>query len=257
MVFDGAESDLTYQWRFYANSIDTLGADKVLRTQVSNAPGSYSVELQVTQKSNNLSALMRYQVEVVAPVPSGWMVLYEKGGNTDVDLIRSPLFIAGAQEGIKRSIYSASNGASLPGKPVSVLFVSNDISYIFTTETGVKVQNTDFARAQDFNQLFVGTAPLAQPEGFWLGSFNRGALVNGGKTYWFDSDAIIGEVTIDEKGYEAAPFVYPHYTKYGGFYDQKNMRFAIIEQQTSQAGLFPNATGNARFNLNNRSEERL
>lgn len=260
VVVDVPDTDLVYQWRLYGGggTIDTLGTEKVLDTFVGRAPGTYTAELQVTKRSIGLSALMRYQVIVVAPVPSGWMVAYEKDGGTDVDLIRAPEFISGVQDNVLRNVYSTTNGAVLPGSPVSVLYISSSISYVFTTVGGVKVQNTDFATAQDFNQLFIGNPPsIVRPEAFWLGSFNRGTLVNNGSVYWFDSDVIVGEISIDSRGYEAAPYIYAQLGQYGGFYDQRNMRFAIIQQQTSQAGLYADANSTAQFNLNNIGKELL
>ncbi len=255
LVFDGDEADLTYLWRLYGgeNKFDTLSFERVLNAPISRPAGvTYTVELQVTKKSNNLSTLMRYQVSVVSALSSGWLVAYEKDGGTDVDVIRAPEFISGVRDTVIRNVFSKANGSALPGTPVSVLYLSTTLSYLYTSETGVKLQNTDFQKVQNFNQIFVGSVPQTiKPEGFWPGTFYRGALINDGDVYWMDSDVLIARVIVDDKGYEAAPFVYYNYAKFGGFYDQLNMRFLTIEQYSSQAGKYANAASSARFNLNN------
>lgn len=254
VVFDGPESDLIYQWRLYAGTgdIDTLGFEKVLNSPILRNPGTYNVELQVTRTSNNLSALMRYQVAVVPPVPSGWMVAYETGGNTDVDIIRSPEFINGVEETVLRNVFSTTNGYAVPGIPVSLFYINNDISYVYTSSGGVKVQNTDFRQVQDFAQMFIGGPPeVVKPQAFWPGSYYAGAIVNDGDIYWMQDNVFVGKVIVDELGYEAAPFIYFQFVKYGGFYDQLNMRFLMAEQLTSQGSKYVDANPSARFNLNN------
>ncbi|WEK37025.1 MAG: PKD-like family lipoprotein [Candidatus Pseudobacter hemicellulosilyticus] len=261
VVYEGDVSQLTHLWRLYAanNAFDTLSKRAVVDTVITRPPGTYTVEYEATDRTG-LKALMQYTVVVTSATPSGWMVAYENAeGNTDVDLIRSALFMTGSPDVVLRNIYSGRNGAALPGKPVSVLYVTTGLGYLFTNTTGVKVQNTDFAFAQNFSQIFLLNNPPAvvKPEAFWLGSFNQGILVNNGDVYWASENSLIGKVTVDAKGYRAAPFVYQQYAKQGGFYDQLNRRFIIIEQQTSQATTFTNASGSARFNLNNIGKELL
>lgn len=261
LVYDGNTADLTYQWRLYAANgvFDTLSRKKTIDTVVTRPPGTYTLEFEAVQKSG-IKALMQYTVVVLSPIPSGWMIAYENAaGNTDVDIVRSPEFITGARDTIMRAVYSFRNGSALPGKPVSIAYFSTGLSHIYTTSGGVKVQNTDFAFVQDFSQMFLlGTPPeVVKPEAFWLGTFNGGILVNNGSVYWPSEGSYVGKVTVDAKGYKAAPFVYSQYAKQGGFYDQLNMRFITIEQQTSQAATYANASPSARFNLNNIGKELL
>lgn len=261
VVYDGDASQLTHLWRFYAanNTFDTLSRKKLVDTVIIRPPGTYTVEYEATDRTGR-KALMQFTVTVVSPIPSGWMVAYENAeGNTDMDLVRAPEFITGVRDTVIRNVYSKRNGSALPGKPVSVLYLSTALSYLFTDVTGVKVQNTDFAFVQNFSQIFLlGNPPeTVRPEAFWLGTFNQGMLVNNGDVYWASENSLVGKVTVDALGYKAAPFVYGQYAKQGGFYDQLNKRFIVVEQQTSQATTFQNASSGARFNLNNIGKELL
>ncbi len=252
IVYKGNQDELKGLWRLYVSAgvFDTLSRKTAIDTIISRPPGTYTLEFEALAPSG-LKALMQYTVVVLSPISSGWMVAYEKGGNTDVDIIRAPEFIPGVRDTVYRAAYSVINGP-MPGKPVSIFYTSANLAHIFTSATGVTVQNTDFRRAQSWSQLFFGTGPESvKPEGFYPGSFNSAILINKGEVYWSDNNLFVGKITADVNGYEAAPFIYPQYGKQGGFYDQKNMRFLTIEQQSSKAGFYPNADASAKFNLNN------
>lgn len=255
LTYEGNVSDLTYLWRLYvaANTFDTLSRKKNIDTVITRPPGTYTLEYEAVDKTGR-KALMQYTVIVQQPIPSGWMVAYElPGGGTDVDIIRAPEFITGVRDTIFRNAYSKRNGAPMPGKPVSIYYLTTAFTHLYTTQAGEKLQNTDFGFVQNYGQMFLLGNPPATPtpQAFLPGSFNQGMLVDDGGVYWSSENSYIGKVTVDTKGYEAAPFVYFHYAKQGGFYDQLNMRFVVIEQQNSQATLFVNADVSARFNLNN------
>jgi hypothetical protein len=256
VVYTGNVADLRYLWRLYASGstvIDTLSRQKNIDVPISRAPGAYLLELQATDTFTGRKALMQYSINVLPPIPSGWMVAYETAeGNTDVDIIRSPEFITTlTKDTILRKVFSGTNGTTLAGSPVSILYQSTSVSSLYTTTGGALIQNTDFKQLQNFQQTFVGSPPAAKPEAIWPGSFNGGILVNNKQVYWSDANAFVGKLTVDVLGYEAAPFIYVQFGQQGGFYDQLNMRFCVIQQQTSQAVTYTNASASARFNLNN------
>jgi hypothetical protein len=256
LVYTGSDSSmLTYQWRLYAADgvFDTLSRKKSINSIIARAPGNYTLEFKAKLPSG-IIAQMQYSLQVMSPIPSGYMVAYDApNGGTDVDVIRAPDFITGAKDTVMRNVYSSRNGTTLTGSPVAVSYFDATSCHLYTTKTGLKVSSTDFVYLQNFQQMFAMLNPpdTIAPQFYGPGSLNTGVFVNNGSVYWSYGGSYIGRVIADAKGYLAAPFVYTHYGKGGGFYDQKNMRFLTIEQQTSQASLFPNSNSTARFNLNN------
>jgi hypothetical protein len=220
---------------------------------VTRAPGNYTLEFKATLPSG-IIAQMQYTLQVLSPIPSGYMVAYDSpNGGTDVDIIRAPDFITGANDTVMRNVYSLRNGATLAGSPVSINYFSTKNCHLYTTTSAALVASTDFSFLQNFKQMFANANPpdTIAPQFYGPGTFNDGLLVNNGSVYWAYGGLYVGKILADAKGYVAAPFIYPHNGKEGGFYDQKNMRFITCDQQTSQAIIMPNANPTARFNLNN------
>lgn len=259
IVYNASPAELKGLWRLYvaAGVFDTLSRKLTIDTIITRPPGTYTLEFEATAP-NGLKAMTQYTVVVLPPIPSGWMAAYEKNGATEVDIIRAPEFIAGVKDTVYRTVYSKINGAPLPGTPVSILYFSSALTFIMSSESGASVQNTDFRRAQTFQQLFTGAPPeTVKPQALWPGTFNGGMLVNNGEVHWTTDNVYVGKITVDVAGYRAAPYIYTQFGKQGGFYDELNRRFITIEQQTSKAGTYANAAVAARFNLNNIGKDLL
>ncbi|MEJ2881677.1 PKD-like family lipoprotein [Pedobacter sp. GR22-6] len=258
VVYDGEASNLSYLWRVYGTTPDTVSKVKEFRSVISNNPGTYTAELQVTEKTTGIKALMRYSIIVNSPRPYGWLVAYETvaGGSTDVSLIRSTELIKTiSTDEVMRDIYSAVNGGPLAGAPIGM--VSNVSSptadMLFTTQAGVRLNRPDYKKLQDFNQLFVAGAPSPKPEAVMEVPFFGNHLINNGEVYWQYSGLYVGKISVDTKGYKAAPYGYALYGKNGGFYDMLNRRFIYMDQQVSQAATYPSpkSGSTSRFDLSN------
>lgn len=259
IVYNAAPSELKGLWRLYVSAgvFDTLSMKLSIDTVITRPPGTYTLEFEALAP-NGLKAMTQYTVVVLPPIPSGWMAAYEQNGATEVDIIRAPEFITGVKDTVYRAMYARINGAPMPGTPVSILYFSTALTYIMSSETGVSVQNTDFRRAQTFQQLFTGATPeTVKPQALWPGTFNGALLVNNGEVYWNSGNVYVGKITVDLAGYRAAPYIYSQFGKQGGFYDELNRRFITIEQQTSKAGKYADASAAARFNLNNIGKDLL
>ncbi len=249
VVYDGNESELTYVWQV---GTDTLARVKNINRTLSLAPGSYTLDLQV-KNSKGISAFMRYPLTVFAAVPPGWTVLYENAaGKSDVSLIRTrEMFTALAQDYVANGVVSSTNSGGIDGAPVAIHYMAAASTLILTKTGGAMLRNTDYLIAQTYANLFAGNTPPANPEAIYPGTFSRGVLM-ANKEVWFGYDNVFPtKVIITGSNYEAAPFYYPQASKQGGFYDSKNQRFVVIEQNTSVASLYANANASARFNLNN------
>ncbi|UYQ95796.1 PKD-like family lipoprotein [Chitinophaga horti] len=263
VVYSGDTANLTYLWRLYAttSTYDTLSNARNLDAPVSLKSGTYPLELIVTEKTTGLRAFMQYSVQVLAAIPSGWMVAYEKDGNTDVDLIRATDFIANlVKDTMINQAYSRSNEGPMPGTPLNITYLSTSASYLFTTKDAGGLQNTDFRKVMTYPQLFVGeTDPPYQFTSFHTGTYSQGMYINGKHAYWGSGGVMLGKLLTPDNtdNYEAAPFMVFMYARNGLFYDQQGMRFLFANQWSGTSSAFTNANAGARFNLNNMGKKLL
>jgi|GEM_PF-1356424 len=265
VVYTGDAANLTYLWRIYSASssgdpnaaptatvVDTISKVKIFKAQITRNPGNYWAEIQVTDKSTGVKALMRYTITVVASRPYGWLVAYEtpEGGNTDVALIRPKEIVNSVTEDVvMKNIYSAVNGGPLTGLPVRIV----GATMLVSEKGGARLNSPDYKKIADFPQMFVAGAPAPKPEGILERGIGGNHLVNNGDVYWEYSGAWVGKVTIDSKGYKAAPFGVRMYAKTIAFFDELNKRFLYVDQQVSQGGTFGGTVmqAGARFSLDN------
>jgi hypothetical protein len=125
----GAGDPLDYHWSIYkattggtAYPLDTLGAGAALDTIIPQPAGLWVVLFTVTQRETGIKAFMKTTLQIDEALSDGWMVLYEKEGDTDVGLIVNDRVKKNVtRERLFLDIYSASNGQRLSGKPVSIL----------------------------------------------------------------------------------------------------------------------------------------
>ncbi|QKJ32597.1 hypothetical protein HQ865_23480 [Mucilaginibacter mali] len=261
IVYDGDASNLTYLWRSYGSTADTLSKEKNLNvTNLTYVPGNYTAELQVTEKSTGIRALMRYSYTLLSLRADGWLVEYETaaGGSTDVALIRhNEENLNVTTDDVQMNIFSAINGAPLTGKPVAIISNTSSptLDAVYTDKTAATVNRPTYKVTLNFGQMFSSGAAPATPNIQAVGEipFFGNHIVNNGDVIWMYSGLLVGKITIDNKGYYAAPFMSTLYAQNGMFYDALNMRFCYLQQQTNQGAAFagPAAGFTPRFSLNN------
>ena len=95
---DAPESDYEFNWRIWSNEIGgvweqkEIGNSRNLTYEVAEIPGSYTLVLTVTNKKTEVKTHKQIYLAVQGSITEGWMVLQEKEGKTDFDLIMSPYF---------------------------------------------------------------------------------------------------------------------------------------------------------------------
>ena len=98
---DAPESDYEFNWRIWSNEIGgvweqkEIGNSRNLTYEVAEIPGSYTLVLTVTNKKTEVKTHKQIYLAVQGSITEGWMVLQEKEGKTDFDLIMSPYFSTG------------------------------------------------------------------------------------------------------------------------------------------------------------------
>ena len=265
VVYAGDTANLTYRYTLYASSgaIDTLGTTKNLSKTITRAPGTYTIELEATEKTSGVKAFMRYGLVVLPPVAPGMMVLYEKNnspGNSEIDVISSPAFTTStpaAVDSVFRGLYAQFNhNELLPGLPVPngfSFYVSPSGTtpvYVATTKSFVSLQRTDFQRLQNTSDLFLNATPATlNIEGVFaaLSGFN---LVNNGEVYWSQDGVLVGKYAVGG-GYKAASHLGYMTGFTTTFFDEQNGRFIRGLQFNSLAEAFSAANAGRKFSLHN------
>lgn len=270
-------TDYEYLWRLYYvptsgqsfTPYDTLSTQRWLRVYINVEPGTNNtLELRITQKSTGLFKYYTFGVGTIASIPDGWMVIYEKDGMTDVDLVRgtnalgyptsTSSFVRDTV--IRNVLYGGLGGEMLDGTPMSVAANTNGV-YLATTTTGInQFKNSSFVQLQDQNDLFLGNPPaVTKPQYIYNHVASFVMYVNDGTCYWsatgtqpafLGASVLLSSTNVGVK-YEAAPFVVYFIGKQGMFYDKINRRFLYQEQNLPTLVRFPTVSNTAKFDLDN------
>lgn len=124
---DAPESDYEFNWRIWSNDIGgvweqkEIGNSRNLTYEVAEVPGSYTLVLTVTNKKTEVQTYKQIYLAVQGSITEGWMVLQEREGKTDFDLIMSPYFSNRVEnDEILHNVYETVNGEALTGRGVVI-----------------------------------------------------------------------------------------------------------------------------------------
>ena len=122
-----SEADYEYTWRLWSNEIKranykkTISTSKDLKFQVNELAGSYTLTFTAHNKRTNVDTYKQATLVVQGAITEGWLVLQEKDGKTDFDLIMTPFFSKRVQEDkIFHNLYESVNGEQLEGRGVKI-----------------------------------------------------------------------------------------------------------------------------------------
>lgn len=239
--YQGDTANLSYQWLVYVKSLSspTVGPPIVLATTrninqaVSVAPGNYYLELIITDKTNNLKTTTRTLLDIQAAIETGWLVLHQSNGNSDVDFIASTNLSPAGPNKRMANLFTSSMGAPMPGNGRFIGFSrrSNSAFNWITvgTDKGIRRMNGfTFALLGADNQLFRRTLVNPDYQAYFANN-NEEILVNAGNIQTFQfgivQDALFnGQYDGD---FQLAPFaLYIDFPVYNLFaYDQLHSRF--------------------------------
>lgn len=192
------EKDIEFSWRLWANTIgDTvvkqLGKGKDLSYIVNEVPGSYSLVLTGKNKKNDVKSYKTINLRVQGVISEGWMVLHEKNGKSDFDLIMSPFFTQRYNKDmILRNLYSSVNKEDLPGRGVQISSYFALGRYqnvvVLTENGGVKLSATTMQKTFDLSTLMFDKKPL-KPQSYhylsyyWALGKGSEVIVSDGRFY--------------------------------------------------------------------------
>lgn len=183
-----ANDPLDYHWSIYkattggtAYPLDTLGTGIALDTIIPQPAGIWIVLFTVTQRETGVKAFMKTTLQIDEALSDGWMVLYEKEGETDAGLIVNDRVKKNVtRERLFVDIYSASNGQRLSGKPVSIIHsiapLSSGEVLLASERDLVAVDKNTFELYSPAEKLFWN-APATRAFSYLGGNFTRREVV--------------------------------------------------------------------------------
>jgi|GEM_PF-1223336 len=119
--YRGDEKNLKYIWQTYSTSAMSndpavaISTERILNKTISIPPGSYNLELLVTDESNQMKTAFRTALTVESVIEAGWIVLHTINNESDVDYISTKQIIPAAIEKRVSNLFQAVLGHKLPG----------------------------------------------------------------------------------------------------------------------------------------------
>lgn len=260
---------LSFTWSIFqavvGNAIqsrDTLSNTIQLKAPITKPAGKWIVLLAVKDRTTQVETYQRFSVDVSEVLSDGWMVLYEKEGNTDVALIVDDRTKTGTvTPRLFLDLIKSGNGAPLEGKPVSMVHSVAPLSgaqvLVASEKDMVAVERSSFGASFQFSDLFW-TPPAEKVVGYLGGSpvrkemaivNNRVHTVNFASSGTYRTNklgvALNGEYGELEKW---APTYYG--TTYDAVvYDKTNRKFKYVAANGTSVTDFPAQAATTQFNV--------
>lgn len=261
------EGNYEYSWRIWINQVNgsesiTISHEKNLAYEVLESPGNYVMVYTITNKDTQVSTYKTMQLIIQGLITEGWLVLHEKEGKTDFDLLMSPYFSRRVTKDIElRNLYESINGEPLPGgRGVSIANYnagSRQYVYVLTENAGVRLSAVTMQKMYDLSSLMVDGRPLKPQSYSWLPwgnmTYLAEMLVSDGRFYMAQfGDNLFAEPVFKDGGtYKASPYLgwWLEWTLRAVLYDELHGRFLRVANNVLTFMEFPPAPG-ALFDLN-------
>ena len=258
MNFDGdVEDNYEYSWRIWSNeplgnrNQREIATTKDLSYELSDVlPGSYTLLLTCHNKRTDVNTYKEIYLSVQGLITEGWMVLHEKDGQSDFDLIMSPYFSNRASnDEVIHNLYESINGEPLEGRGVKIASYFCKGRYqdviVLTDKGGARLSAITMQRTFDMSTLMKDMTDW-NPENylFWHyywspGYYGFDALISNGRFYIYSAIGDMGFTSYTEPilkdgiEYKASPYGPKWFDYYKGIiYDELGGRFLGIDNNT-------------------------
>lgn len=165
----------------------SLGNSQNLKAQITQAPGTYTLDYFVKDKSTGVSFRKTFSVIILGKFNEGWLVVEENGGTCDLTMI-TPI------DSVFRNIYSSANGGEkLPAGTHRINVVRDRAGlqkiYIMSPEEMTQTYYVDFLKVSTFSDQFWGAPAVKKPQEYFIqGTFNE-VLLNDGYPHGMTTNA--------------------------------------------------------------------
>lgn len=269
--------ELKFSWEMYTSQLSrdiverhTLSDSIALDVDLTQRELFWEVLYTVTNTLTNVKATSKFSLAITPALAEGWMVLYERDGNTDVGLITNNEISknAVATEKTFLDIYTASNGAPLKGTPGSISYSYANLAarkiYLQSSQEVSMVNLNTFVKVFDFNQgLFWAKPAVAAPLLFKATEGRKEWLINNNRVHTIDYTTIAqGDRAFSDPlggtyGTLAPWMAISPAPLDGVFYDQTNKKFLKIILRGTEVVPFTAVQTAAAFDVNNVGMELL
>lgn len=274
-VVTGSEKsgELSFAWEMYPSSVNPTVQEKftfdstiALHAVMDKREAVWVVLFTVINNKTGVKTFSKFSVAITPSLAEGWMVLYEKDGNTDVGLIvnNEVTKTNTVKEKVMLDIYSTSNGAPMAGAPGSIGYSLVNLTgahkiYIQSTGDVVSVTPTTFQRIDDFSSIFWTMPATKAPQMVKITERRKEFMLNNNKLHVIDY-TILGngrrafEDALTGKYGTLAPWITT--TTGAAFdavlYDQTNKRFVKVVARGTEVVEFTTAqSATAAFDVKN------
>ncbi len=271
-----AETDYEFSWRIWSNNIGGIDQQKIigntrnLTYKVTEVPGTYTLVLTVRNKITDVKSYKQIHLVISGSITEGWMVLQEKDGKSDFDLIMSPYFSNRVStDEILHNCYEAINGEPLVGRGVKIgsFFALGRYQevIVLTDKDGVLLSAVTMQKTYDISTLMYDMSSW-KPENYIAWKYGSSpctyafdGIISNGRIYEYQSMPssdfpIYTEPILKDGTYKASPYVPKHYPiwRYQGvIYDEENGRFLSFNGNTWVLQELPVATEIQPFDWGN------
>jgi hypothetical protein len=189
------KDEYVFSWSIYqsitggtVHTRDTLSHELTLEAPITKPSGSWNLVLSVKNLKTQVETYQKFIVEVSEAISDGWLVLYEKEGNSDVGLIVDERSKVGATKTrVLTDLIKNSNGKALEGKPVAVLHSAtalNSREVLVASEKDIQAFNqSDFALLFQFNNLFYNSPSVRAIKGITTNNARKETIINNNKIH--------------------------------------------------------------------------
>lgn len=251
-----SEEDYEFYWRIWPNTIGgidkqkTICYTKELSYKVDEMPGLYVLLLTCHNKKTNVDVYKEISLSVQGTITEGWLVLNERSGKTDFDLIMSPYFSNKVeQDDIIRDLYESVNGEPLEGRGVKIGSYLSLGRYqyvtVLTDQGGARLDAITMQRAFDIKNLIRDGKPY-RPQNYlywnyyWSpGRYGYDAIISDGRFYEYSPIGGAGfnyytePILKNGMTYKASPYAPKWYDYHQGLiFDELRGGFIEIEQNS-------------------------
>jgi hypothetical protein len=192
---ESVKNQLSFTWSIYQAitggtlySRDTLSNTMTLEEPIGKPSGSWIVLLTVKNLTTQIETYQKFRIQIDEVISDGWMVLYEKDGNTDVGLIVDERSKPGTvTTRVFNDLIKNTNGNALEGKPVALLqsaapLVSREV--VVASEKDMQAYNfTNFDHFFSFENFFYGVPAHKALKAFTANNARKEMVINDNKIH--------------------------------------------------------------------------
>ncbi|WP_432711616.1 PKD-like family lipoprotein [Pedobacter sp.] len=264
--------ELSFSWEMYPSQAygtiverHTLANTPELHYQMTEKELTWEVLFTVTNTNTGVKSFAKFSAAITPALAEGWMVLYEKNGNTDVGIIaNNEISKAATTEKLFLDLYANSNGAPLAGTPGSIVYSKSNFPttvslYVQSSKDIADVSTSTFQKISDVNKGIFWSKPASIAPSFMVTTEGRkDFLINNNKLHSVDytiiatGDRAFGDALGGNHG-ALAPWlsVGPAAAFDVIAYDQTNKKFLKVAARGSELVPFATVQKDANFDVNN------